>query len=109
MTRKSNKHFFKKNRDGSITFKSQELLNGYNKKIIEKETEIYRDLMYNEVLDDVVKQTDVIARDVLKRKWGFGKKRQDDFINAFNFQVDCIKDGLVSLEDIEKLNKGEIE
>ena len=109
MTRKSNKYFFKKNRDGSITFKTQQALSKYIRQTVEQETEVYRGLMYQEVLDDVEKQTEIIARDVLKRNWGFGKKRQDDFLKAFNYQVECIRKKYVTLEDIEALNKGEIE
>lgn len=100
---KANKHFFKKNRDGTITFKSQEALKRYIKQSVEKETEIYKDLMYQEVLDDVEKQTEIIARDVLNRNWRFGKKRQDTFINEFNHQVECIREKYVTLEDIKDM------
>ena len=101
--RKSNKHFFKKNKDGSITFRSQESLSRYIKQSVEEQTDIYKDLMYQEVLDDVEKQTETIARDVLKRTWGFGKKRQDDFLNGLNYQVECIRSKHVTLEDIKDM------
>lgn len=107
--RKPNKYFFKRNADKSITFKSQQLLRRYMRQAVEEETEVYKNLLYQEVLDDVEQQTEIIARDVLKRKWGFGKKRQNDFLEAFNYQIDCIKSKHVSFEDINKLNKGEIE
>lgn len=107
--RKPNKYFFKKNNNGSITFKSQEALSRYIKQTVERETEIYRDLMYNEVLSDIEIQTETISRDVLKRFFGFGKVRQDRFLEKYNYQIDCIRDKLVTLEDIESLNEGEIE
>lgn len=106
---KSNKHYFKKNRDGSITFKSQEYLNGYIKKQVYQEAEKVKKKASEEVYKEVSKQMEIIARDGLKREFGFGKVRQDRFIDYYNQQIELINDGYVTFEDIDNLNKGNID
>lgn len=106
---KPNRHYFKKNRDGSITFKSQEYLNGYIKKQVYQEAEKVKAKASEEIYEEVSKQMEILARDGLNRLFGFGKVRQDRFVDYYNQQVELICEGYVSFEDIDKLNKGKID
>lgn len=106
---KANRHYFKKNRDGSITFKSQEYLNGYIKKQVYQEAEKVKAKASEEVYEEVSKQMEILARDGLNRLFGFGPVRQDRFIDYYNKQVELICEGYVSFEDIDNLNKGKID
>lgn len=42
------------------------------------------------------------CQEVLYLEFGFGYARQQRFINKFNEIIDCINEGYVSLDDIEK-------
>ena len=61
--------------------------------------------MYEEVAENI----EIVSRDVLHRHFGFGVKRQDKFLSEYNKQIEMITEGYLTLEDLDRLNKGEIE
>ena len=105
----SNKKFFKKNRDGTITFRNLESLNKFIKKKVEEESITFQNSIMDKIYEEVSENIEIVSRDVLNRFFGFGKVRQDRFIEEYNKQIEMIIEGYLSLNDLDKLNKGEIE
>ena len=46
---------------------------------------------------------------ILHDKFGFGAKRCKAFLEDTNFQVECVKEGRVSYEDLKELVKNELD
>lgn len=46
---------------------------------------------------------------ILHDKFGFGAKRCKAFLEETNFQVECVKDGRVSYQDLKELAKNELD
>lgn len=65
--------------------------------------EIYADFVKNErqYIDDVIFNCMVIA---LNKKLGLGKKRLNDVLAEVRYQMDCLKLGYLSLDDLKLLS-----
>lgn len=67
---------------------------------IKKGVEQYREGLKEEMGTQAIRVVIFVSLLILRDKWGFGKKRLQDFMFEFAEQVECLKKGYVSLEDM---------
>lgn len=67
---------------------------------IRKGVEQYREGLKEEMGTQAIRVVIFVSLLILRDKWGFGKKRLQDFMYEFAEQVECLKKEYVSLEDM---------
>ncbi|MDU5071081.1 hypothetical protein [Finegoldia magna] len=67
---------------------------------INKGIDKFKDEIRDDVADKALRVIAYVPLIVLRDKWGFGKKRLQDFMYEFAEQVECLKKEYVSLEDM---------
>lgn len=67
---------------------------------IKKGVEQYREGLKEEMGTQAIRVVIFASLLILRDKWEFGKKRLQDFMFEFAEQVECLKKGYVSLEDM---------
>lgn len=67
---------------------------------INKGIDKFKDEIRDDVADKALRVIAYVPLIVLRDKWGFGKKRLQDFMYEFAKQVECLKKEYVSLEDM---------
>lgn len=95
MNRKERRKAGIKKKVATYTF-TQEQLHAEINKGIDK----FREEIRDDVTDKALRVIAYVPLIVLHDKWGFGKKRLQDFMYEFAEQVECLKKGYVSLEDM---------
>jgi hypothetical protein len=84
-----------KKKVATYTF-TQEQLHAEINKGIDK----FREEIRDDVTDKALRVIAYVPLIVLHDKWGFGKKRLQDFIYEFAEQVECLKKEYVSFDDM---------
>ena len=102
MNRKERRKAGIKTKVATYTF-TQEQLHAEINKGIDK----FREEIRDDVTDKALRVIAYVPLIVLRDKWGFGKKRLQDFMFEFAEQVECLKKGYVSLEDMIETIKDE--
>lgn len=95
MNRKQRRKAGIKKKVPTYTFNQEQL---YDE--IKKGVEQYREGLKEEMGTQAIRVVIFMSLLILRDKWGFGKKRLRDFVFEFVEQVECLKKGYVSLEDM---------
>lgn len=91
----------RQNRDGSITFKNRAELSRVIREGLESRKEDY----IKEVALDASDKVLYLMLETLHTEFGFGKKRLKQFMDRFNFQLECIDDINLNWVDLEETYK----
>lgn len=87
------KKFVKKNRDGTILFKSQKELNQYIRQKVDQYSTINKDTFGLAIL---------LSLEALHLEFGFGDTRLSRFLKHVYSDVECIADEWVKYSDLQK-------